>query len=189
MAALLDVVTVGYVGERVAGTVVLIRDEASVIVVDPGMVAQRSDILGPLRALGVGPDDVTDVVLSHHHPDHTVNIALFGNAVVHDFMATYDRDLWIDHDFDGGDRSLTSSVRLLRTPGHTPEDLSTLVETGDGLIACTHLWWTADGPADDPFAPDREQLRESRELLLGLRPALIVPGHGEPFTATDATPI
>jgi glyoxylase-like metal-dependent hydrolase (beta-lactamase superfamily II) len=78
---------------------------------------------------------------------------------------------------------------MLLTPGHTPQDVSTLVETDDGLIVCTHLWWFQQGPADDPFAPDREVLRASREKVLSLRPALIVPGHGAPFAPTDDTPL
>jgi glyoxylase-like metal-dependent hydrolase (beta-lactamase superfamily II) len=41
------------------------------------MVAARARILGPLERLGVSPDEVADVVFSHHHPDHTLNAALF----------------------------------------------------------------------------------------------------------------
>ena len=44
---------------------------------------------------------MTHVFLSHHHPDHTVNIALFPNAEVVDFWARYRDDLWLDHDGDG----------------------------------------------------------------------------------------
>ncbi|MEO7745818.1 MAG: MBL fold metallo-hydrolase, partial [Actinomycetota bacterium] len=78
--ARLDVLFTGYADDNVAGTVSLVREGDRVIVVDPGMVPDRSAILEPLGALGVSPDDVTDVVLSHHHPDHTVNIALFGQV-------------------------------------------------------------------------------------------------------------
>jgi glyoxylase-like metal-dependent hydrolase (beta-lactamase superfamily II) len=88
MSAQLDVLTAGYAElPKVASTVVLIRDGDAVIVVDPGMVADRSLILDPLAALGVDPASVTDVVFSHHHPDHTVNAALFLRARVHDFWA------------------------------------------------------------------------------------------------------
>jgi glyoxylase-like metal-dependent hydrolase (beta-lactamase superfamily II) len=80
MTARLDVLTVGYGDERVASTVVAIRDGAFVAVVDPGMVASRSRILDPLRDLGIAPEEVTDVVFSHHHPDHTLNAALFAEA-------------------------------------------------------------------------------------------------------------
>lgn len=190
MSAKLDVLTEGYVGERVAGTVVLVRDGDFTAVIDPGMVASRSLILDPLARLGVTADAVTDVVFSHHHPDHTLNAALFASARFHDHQATYQDDLWLDRDFaEGSDySSLSASVRLLLTPGHTPQDVTTLVETGQGLVACTHLWWSEDGPADDPFAADRDQLRASREKVLALNPALIVPGHGAPFIPGSKTP-
>jgi glyoxylase-like metal-dependent hydrolase (beta-lactamase superfamily II) len=75
-------------------------------------------ILDPLDELGIAPGDATDIVLSRHHPDHTVNIALFGEIPVHDFQAVYQRDCWDAREADG--KHLTSSVRLLATPGHTP---------------------------------------------------------------------
>jgi len=84
MTAEVHVLTNGYVGDRVASTVTLIRDGESLIVVDPGMVANRGAILDPLANLGVDPGAVTDLVLSHHHPDHTLNAALFPEARVHD---------------------------------------------------------------------------------------------------------
>ena len=35
------------------------------------------------------------------------------------------------------------------------EDITTLVRTDDGLVACTHLWWSAEGPEEDPLAIDQ----------------------------------
>jgi glyoxylase-like metal-dependent hydrolase (beta-lactamase superfamily II) len=179
MPARLDVLCTGYAQERVASTVVLVRDEDAVIVVDPGMVASRAQILGPLEHLAVSPDDVTDVIFSHHHPDHTLNAALFSRARFHDFWASYQDDVWTERPADGFE--LSPSVRLMATPGHTAQDISTLVTTSDGLAACTHLWWSSAGPRIDPLAEDQELLERSRARLLALRPAIIVPGHGEPF--------
>jgi hypothetical protein len=116
MPARLDVLCTGYAAERVASTVVLIRDGTAAIVVDPGMVAARRQILDPLSWLGVEPGAVTDVVLSHHHPDHTLNAALFVRARVHDFWAIYEGDSWTDRPADGF--ALSPSVRLMATPGH-----------------------------------------------------------------------
>jgi len=186
MTAVVDVLTAGYADERVASTVTLIRDGARNIVVDPGMVASRGLILDPLRRLGVEPDDVTDVVLSHHHPDHTINIALFQHALVHDHWATYSNDIWRDH--PDGDFVVSDSVRIMRTPGHTEEDVTTLAETADGLVALTHLWWTSSGPAEDPYAPSQDVLRESRLAVIALGPSLVIPGHGSPFAVTDEVP-
>jgi glyoxylase-like metal-dependent hydrolase (beta-lactamase superfamily II) len=96
----------GYVGrdgddERVAGTVTLILDGDAVIVVDPGMVASREALLPALTACGPQAGDVTDVVFSHHHPDRTVNAALFPAARIHDHWAMYVADRWVDRDADG----------------------------------------------------------------------------------------
>ena len=83
----------GYTGDRVGSSVVLVRDADALIIVDPGMVARRSLIPDPLAALDVAPEAVTHVFLSHHHPDHTINCALFPNAEVVDFWARYRDDL------------------------------------------------------------------------------------------------
>lgn len=184
--ARLDVLVEGYARRpHVAGTVCVVRDGGRVIVVDPGMVAERDLVLRPLRDLGVRPEDVTDVVVSHHHLDHTVNIALFPVVPVHDVRSVITGDVFESRPADGV--QLTPSVRLLATPGHTPQDVTTLVGTPDDVVALTHLWWTADGPADDPYAPDREQLRAQRERVLALA-TLVVPGHGAPFRPTPSTP-
>jgi glyoxylase-like metal-dependent hydrolase (beta-lactamase superfamily II) len=173
----------GYVGldgddERVSGTVTLIIDSDAVIIVDPGMVASREALLAALASHGRGPGEVTDVVFSHHHPDHTVNAALFPAARIHDHWAIYQGDRWVDRDADGA--LLSPSVRLLRTPGHTAEDISTVASTVDGVYVCTHAWWTAEGPEDDPLATDAAALAATREALLAFA-TVIIPGHGGPF--------
>jgi glyoxylase-like metal-dependent hydrolase (beta-lactamase superfamily II) len=183
--ASLLVLTTGYVGPRTASTVVYATDGDLRLIVDPGMVADRRLILDPLAARGVDPNEVTDVVFSHHHPDHTVNAALFPAARYHDHWAIYDGDLWTDRDAEGFD--LSPSVRLIRTPGHTPEDLTTLIGTADGVVACTHVWWSADGPAIDPYAEDHAALDASRRRVLAVAD-LVVPGHGEPFRPGPTTP-
>jgi glyoxylase-like metal-dependent hydrolase (beta-lactamase superfamily II) len=171
--------------ERVAGTVTLIIDGEAVIIVDPGMVASRSDLLAALASRGVEPGAVTDVVFSHHHPDHTVNAALFLAARIHDHWAIYDGDLWTSRDAEG--TQLSPSVHLIQTPGHTSEDISTLAATADGVHACTHAWWGAGGPAADPLATDPAALTVSRARILAVA-SVIIPGHGAAFIPDASTP-
>jgi glyoxylase-like metal-dependent hydrolase (beta-lactamase superfamily II) len=172
-------------GERVGGTVTLITDGEHVIVVDPGMVSSRAALLDALAAQGRAPQDVTDVVFSHHHPDHTVNAALFPSALIHDHWATYDGDLWIGR--DPGDFELSPSVRLIATPGHSNEDITTLAATPDGVYACTHAWWGPDGPAEDPLGASQQALTASRRRILAAA-SVIVPGHGPAFRPDERTP-
>lgn len=185
MSAELHLLHAGYVGPeegdaiRVGSSVVLIREGSTCVVVDPGLVASRASILEPMRALDIDVNEVTDVVFSHLHLDHTLNAALFPEARFHDFMAIYRDDLWTDSDAEG--RRLSDSIALIRTPGHTAEDISTLAQTADGLVVCTHAWWNEEGPQEDPYAPDQGILAASRQRILALAPSLIIPGHGPGF--------
>ncbi len=169
----------GYADERVGSSISLVRDGDALIVADPGMVARRSLILDPLAALGVAPEAVTHVFLSHHHPDHTVNIALFPNAEVVDFWARYRDNLWLDHEGDG--YALSPHSQLWLTPGHTEEDASLIVEAEDGLYALTHLWWKTDRtPEVDPLAADQAAIERGRARVLAVAD-VVIPGHGAPF--------
>jgi glyoxylase-like metal-dependent hydrolase (beta-lactamase superfamily II) len=173
----------GYAAERVGSSVVLVRDADALIVANPGMVADRRLIIDPLRALGVAPEAVTHVFLSHHHPDHAMNIALFPNAEVVDFWARYRADEWLDHDGDG--YRLSPRAQLWLTPGHTEEDATLVVEADDAVYALTHLWWRADRtPAIDPLAWDQAALERGRERVLAAAD-VVIPGHGEPFRVRD----
>jgi methylated-DNA-[protein]-cysteine S-methyltransferase len=52
---------------------------------------------------------------------------------------------------------------------HTAEDITTLAGTEDGLVAATHLWWSEEGPVEDPLASDGDALTASRQQLLAPR--------------------
>ena len=185
MAAEFHVLTSGYVGERVASTVSVAIEGDCIAVIDPGMVADRSAILDPLGDLGIKPGDVTDVVFSHHHPDHTLNAALFFNARFHDHWAIYHMDIWDSRPAEGFE--VSPHIKLIETPGHTAQDLTTLIETDGDAFACTHLWWNASGPVEDPLAMDAQALHAGRLRVLDLA-TVIVPGHGEPFRPDRNTP-
>jgi len=180
--ARVDVLAVGYAdAPSVAGTVGLVRDGDSVIVVDPGMVRSRSLITDPIERLGLSPDDVTHVFVSHHHLDHTVNIALFRHAEVVDFRTVRRDDHVEPHAGDGW--HLAPNTTIWVTPGHTPQDASLVVDTADGRQAFTHLWWRSDRtPEVDPYSLDPEELaRNRRRVLDGVD--IVIPGHGAPFRA------
>jgi len=85
MTAEITILSEGYLSrpdaeDRTASTVGFIRDDDVLVVVDPGMVLGRDAILRPLAQNGIAPEQITDVVLSHHHPDHTLNAALFATT-------------------------------------------------------------------------------------------------------------
>jgi glyoxylase-like metal-dependent hydrolase (beta-lactamase superfamily II) len=172
-------------GGGVISSCTLIRDEGRSIVVDPGMAPGAASILDPLAALGLLPEDVTDVVLSHHHPDHTLYAGLFPNAAVHDHWAIYRGTDWEDSECDG--RVLSPSVVLARTPGHTAQDLATVAGTPDGVVVCTHSWFNDETTVDDESPDDHDGLHAARAAILDVAD-LIIPGHGPAFRPTAETP-
>ncbi len=48
-------------------------------------------ILEPLAELGELPTNITDVIFSHYHPDHTLNAALFPNARINDHALQFEK--------------------------------------------------------------------------------------------------
>jgi glyoxylase-like metal-dependent hydrolase (beta-lactamase superfamily II) len=101
--------------------------------------------------LGIGPDDVSHIVQTHLHLDHTGGLGHFPNAVVvvharelEAAMSADDpmRTGYIRVDYDRpelgwqtieGDSDLfgDGSIRLLETPGHAAGQLSLLIDLAD----------------------------------------------------------
>ncbi len=183
--AVIHTVQVGSGSPHVRSSISLVLDGSQRIIIDPGMAPSQSAIREPLRRAGVDPREVTDVVLSHHHPDHTMNVGLFPSARVHDHWAIYRNDIWDSRPAEGF--VISPSVLLWETPGHTPQDISTLIGTPDGLVVATHLWFYAEGPPEDPFATDSSALHEHRSRVLAVADR-IVPGHGPAFEPGANTP-
>lgn len=163
---------------QVASTMAVVEGDDAIIFVDPGFVSDRALILDALANAAIAPEAVTHVFISHHHPDHTINAALFPNATVVDFWANYTGDLWEDR---GDNVEIAPGIRVLRTPGHTHEDASLVVETERGTVVFTHVWWNEElFPPEDPLAEDAAALEASRQQVFSLADC-IVPGHGRAF--------
>jgi glyoxylase-like metal-dependent hydrolase (beta-lactamase superfamily II) len=108
---------------------------------DPKAVTWRrpKTLQAQLEQLGLKPDDVKAMAVSHTHPDHTGNVELFPQATLYVQKAEYD---WPganneprfkpSHPVEllSGDKDVfgDGSVTILSTPGHTPGHQSLLVK-------------------------------------------------------------
>lgn len=71
--------------------VYLLKTEDRLILVDAGCVTMpddfaMSDFIGPRKALagiGISPEEITDVILTHHHHDHIECVKDYKNAVIY----------------------------------------------------------------------------------------------------------
>jgi len=82
----IDIVVQGFPGKSVChgglgwSSVVLIRAHGRIAVVDTGGFSMRTMLLRRFAERGVKPAEVTDLLLTHSHHDHSVNWPLFSNA-------------------------------------------------------------------------------------------------------------
>ncbi len=81
-----DIVVQGFPGKSVChgglgwSTIVLIRGQGRVGLIDAGSFGMRRLLIERLAKRGLTPADVTDVILTHSHHDHSVNWTLFGHS-------------------------------------------------------------------------------------------------------------
>lgn len=75
----LDILVQGFPGKMVChgglgwSTIALLRGRGRVALVDVGAFAMRRGLIEQLARRGLKPADVTDVLLTHSHYDHSVN--------------------------------------------------------------------------------------------------------------------
>lgn len=108
---------------------------------DPKAVTWRrpKTLAAQLEQLGIKPDDIKTMAVSHTHPDHIGNVELFPQATLYVQKAEYD---WPGANNEPrfkpshpvelltGDKDVfgDGSVTILSTPGHTPGHQSLLVK-------------------------------------------------------------
>jgi glyoxylase-like metal-dependent hydrolase (beta-lactamase superfamily II) len=162
----------------------LVTHANGVALVDAGMAGSHDSIGAALTRVGAAWDDITDVLLTHSHPDHVGGLA--------DITATASRaTIWVgDGDrpaipFDGEMRSLVEGgtargLRALHTPGHTAGHYSLVLEGESILFAGDIVGSMAGslsrGPAS--FTAHAEQAEKSLQRVAALKFDRVLFGHG-----------
>ncbi len=164
-------------------TTTLIDTGKHKIIMDPG--CNRHMLLAALAKENLKTGDIDIVFISHYHPDHCTLMGIFENATVFDSIQWQKGPI-------GGETKTTlpgTDIKIIKTPGHSPEHASLLVPTTKGkiLVAADVFWW-ADGEEQkvdinkhDDFASDQAILKLSRSHALKIAD-YIIPGHGRPFS-------
>jgi N-acyl homoserine lactone hydrolase len=187
-------------GGRTAGMVafpnsLLIRGERDYLV-DPGLIMQGAPLIGALEELGVDPNEVKDVILTHLHFDHAEGLAGWPmrRTYVHklETEAPYAQivsgmlEMANLEVLEGEEGEIEPGLRWIRTPGHSDGLISLLVDTDDDLVVIAsdcvgplpEYFDEMDLPED--FGPEREELLRQWKRIRDLDPAVVIPGHNPP---------
>ena len=214
-------------GERVQipVTCYVVRSRDSVVLFDTGFSPRavpgllRTDSLARfedadllvhrLDSLGLAPDDVDMVVLSHLHYDHAGGAQLFPESqlVVQqdeysfaNYPSAFFAPLYYKRNFDlpgykwrllDGDAELAPGITVLRSDGHTPGHQSLLVElpeTGPVILAGDCCYWQDNIDRELPpgvvWDPSRAAHSIKRlKTLARLVRGRIFPSHDPAFWA------
>jgi glyoxylase-like metal-dependent hydrolase (beta-lactamase superfamily II) len=160
-------------------------------VVDTGITGSADAIGRALQSAGSSWDAVSDVVLTHHHPDHAGRL---GEVATRAAGATI-------HAGDADIANLTSprtvvaapdgaevfGLQVVATPGHTAGHVCLFDRTTKVLVAGDALSNTAGLAGSPPqLTADATAARESVKKLATIDAAVILFGHGDPLTADAA---
>ncbi len=217
----IDILVEGFPGKTVChgglgwSTIALLRGRGRVVLVDAGSFNMRRLVVDELDRRGLAAADVTDVILTHAHYDHSINWIMFPRATIAIGSAELDwamaqplghtlvpelyiRELAASSQLrrvsDGED--IFPGMRAHAAPGHTPGHLifhlatpqRDVIFSGDAAKNRAEL---ISGIAD--MSMDAEASRRSIAHicdLWGRRPGTImVPGHDIPMALEAGRPV
>ena len=209
----IEIIVQGYPGKSVChgglgwSTIALLRGHGRVALIDVGSFSQRSLILARLGAHGLTPADVTDVLLTHSHWDHSINWVMFPKAriaigakelawslqepwgtspVPELYVRELDRSKQTSL-IKAGDEVLPA-FRVYDMPGHTPGHVMFMLNGGERDVIFTGdaaknraelLSLTADMSYDQTVS--RKSMERMWELWREKPGTIVVPGHDVPM--------
>jgi glyoxylase-like metal-dependent hydrolase (beta-lactamase superfamily II) len=153
----------------------VVAHASGISLVDTGMPGSTSAIAEVLTSLGASWSDITDVLLSHDHPDHIGSLddvrAHAPQAVVWGNAPVTARPL------NEGD--VVRDLTVIATPGHTAGHVSLL--HGSGALLVGDIVGNQNGSlsrAPAPFTADAVEAERSLRKVAGIGFDRLLTGHG-----------
>ena len=175
------------------GTSTLIIGPTKKVIVDTLSPWDRDAMINLLQHYNLKPCEITHVVCTHGHPDHTGNNNLFTDAKIHIVgNSIYHKDIYYEHHFaDGTSYEIDGrDLYVHPTPGHTLDSTSVVVNTRKGRVCIAGDLFEKEedikdsGVWKEAGSEDEAQQIKNRSLML-LLSDFIVPGHGPMFKVTN----
>ncbi len=175
----------------------VIKDELTLLI-DPGLENYLGLRLEEMRAGGIDARDIDLIALTHLHPDHCdattalkeisgAKVALHSSQLEYlDIMAEeasrflgigtakkFEVDFVLEESLNLGNTEL----RILHTPGHSPESICFYAPAKKTLICGDLVFEKSVGRTDLPFG-STEELKSSINTVSTLDTEFLLPGHG-----------
>jgi glyoxylase-like metal-dependent hydrolase (beta-lactamase superfamily II) len=155
----------------------VVSTDEGVLLVDTGMDASGSALDAAFAETGADWTDVRDVVITHHHPDHTGALDHVRSLAPNARVWSGDTIPSAQHLTDG---ERIGPLRVVSTPGHTPGHISLLDEsTGDLFVGdCVG---SMDGRLQRPpavFTADADEAERTLRKIAGLSGRRMLFAHG-----------
>lgn len=210
----IDVLLQGFPGRMVChgglgwSSVALIRGHERIALLDVGGFSMRKGLIEQLAKRGLEPEDVTDVILTHSHYDHSLNWILFRHARIiigarelawslnepwgeGPVPELYMRELenWPTLHPVAAEQEFMPAFTAHAAPGHTPGHLvyvlkgsvSDAIFTGDAAKNRAELL-ARKGEATYDSDLSRASIERIWELWKKRPGSVLVPGHDLPMT-------
>ncbi len=213
----LDILAQGFPGKSIChgglgwSTIALLRSDSRRILIDVGAFNIRKPLERQLSALGIAPADITDVVLTHAHYDHSINFVLFPNAAVwigkqeiewaaaqpprfdplpELYVAALAKEPRVRRIANG--EEFLPGLRALAAPGHTPGSLIFVLKGNDVPVIFTGdaaknraelVCGHADASYDD--AVSAASIKKIWSFWRRRPGNVVVPGHDIPMVQKD----
>jgi N-acyl homoserine lactone hydrolase len=209
----IDIVVQGYPGKSIChgglgwSSVVLVRAHGRIALIDTGGFSMRTMLIKRFAERGLKPADITDLLLTHSHHDHSVNWTMFPKARIvisaHELAWSlkepwgetpvpelYMRELksWPKLHAASEGEEVFPGITAHLAPGHTPGHLVYLLRTAERDVifagdAAKNRAELVSGTTDMTY--DAAVSKASIEAIWALwrrRPGnIVVPGHDVPM--------
>ena len=171
-------------------------DGTKKILIDPGHRHLFQHVRRGLERIGISPEQIDAVLVTHGHPDHLETVGSFGpstrwamSRIDYEFVMKY---LGSRTDFplpafflQEGDLAIGDTVfQVLLTPGHSPGSVCLYWPEKKALFTGDVVFSQSIGRTDLPGGSGR-QLKESITRLAELDVEVLCPGHGDVVTGRE----
>jgi len=167
-----------------------ITDGKSVLI-DPGHIHLIDHVEKGLREIGLSPDGIDYILITHGHPDHMESAVLSGDKTlwgmnkeeyqfISEFAGPHMQIPEPDFFLGAGELIVGENrFEIIVTPGHSPGSICLYWPDRKALFTGDLVFLQGIGRTDLPGG-DGRQLKESIKRIAALDVEYLLPGHGNP---------